>query len=116
MDLVSGFRELLQGLRPTMMAPSFASLCTFISCWLFSGRGMVTRMIVAACSRATKYFSSYHRLLSATSWSLDAMGLAVFAIMNPLLGNVVMLGFDDTITRKRGFRMFGTGMHHDPLA
>jgi hypothetical protein len=44
------------------------------------------------------------------------MGLAVFAMMNPLLGNVVMLGFDDTMARKRGFRMFGTGMHHDPLA
>lgn len=27
-----------------------------------------------------------------------------------------MLGLDDTLARKRGLRMFGAGMHHDPLA
>ena len=26
-----------------------------------------------------------------------------------------MLGLDDTLCRKRGLKMFGTGMHHDPL-
>ena len=116
MDLVPGFQELLQGLSPALTAPSFASLCTLVSGWLFSGRGIVTRMIVAAGSGATKHFSSYHRLLSAASWSLDAMGLAVFTMIEPFLGDVVMLGLDDTLARKRGLRMFGTGMHHDPLS
>ena len=116
MDLVPGFQELLQGLSPAMTAPSFGSLCTLVSGWLFSGRGVVTRMIVAAGSGATKHFSSYHRLLSTASWSLDAMGLAVFTMITPFLGDVVMLGLDDTLARKRGLRMFGTGMHHDPLA
>jgi len=108
-NLVPGFQELLQGLTPTLTAPSFASLCTLVSGWLFSGRGIVTRMIVAAGSGASKHFSSYHRLLSAASWSLDAMGPAVFTIIEPPLGNVVMLGLDDTLARKRGLRMFGTG-------
>ena len=116
MDLVPGFQELLQGLSPTLTAPSFASLCTLVSGWLFSGRGVVTRMIVAAGSGATKHFSSYHRLFSTASWSLDAVGMAVFTMMEPFLGDVVMLGLDDTLARKRGLRMFGTGMHHDPLA
>ena len=116
MDLVPGFQELLQGLSPALTAPSFASLCTIITGWLFSGRGIVTRMIVAAGSGATKHFSSYHRLLSTASWSLDKMGLAVFTIIEPFLGDVVMLGLDDTLARKRGLRMFGTGMHHDPLS
>jgi hypothetical protein len=35
-------------------------------------------------------------------------------MMKPFLGDVVMLGLDDTLARKRGLRMFGTGMHHDP--
>lgn len=111
-----GFQELLQGLSPTLTAPSFASLCTLVSGWLFSGRGVVTRMIVAAGSGATQHFSSYHRLLNAASWSLDAMGLAVSTMIEPFLGDVVMLGLDDTLARKRGLRMFGTGMHHDPLS
>ena len=73
-------------------------------------------MIVAAGFGAMKHFSSYHRLMSAASWSLDAMGLAVFTMIAPFLGDVVMLGPDDTLARRRGRRMFGTGMHHDPLA
>ena len=67
MNLVLGFQELLQGLSPAMTAPSFASLCTIVSGWLFAGRGIVTRMIVAAGSGATKHFSSYHRLFSMAS-------------------------------------------------
>ena len=31
----------------------------------------------------------------------------------PLFGGIVMLGLDDTLTRKRGLKIFGTGMHHD---
>ena len=68
-----------------MAAPSFVSLCTIVSGWLFSGRGIVTRMIVAAGSGATKHFSSYHRLFSSASWSLDAMGLTVFTMLEPFL-------------------------------
>ena len=106
MDRVPGFQELLQGLSPALTAPSVASLCTLVSGWLFSGRGIVTRMIVAAGSGATKHFSSYHGLLSAASWSLDAMGLAALTMIRPFLGDVVMLGLDDTLARKRGLRMF----------
>ena len=116
MDLEPGFQELLQGLAPAMTSPSFASLCTIVSGWLFSGRGIVTRMIVAAGSGATEHVSSYHRIFSSASWSLDAMGLAVFTMLEPFLGAVVMLGLDDTLARKRGLRMFGTGIHHDPMA
>ena len=116
MDLVPGFGVLLQGLAPAMTSPSFMSLCTLMNGWVFSGQGIVTRMIVAAGSTATKHFSSYHRFLSSARWSLDAMGLAVFGMIEPLLGDVVMLGLDDTLARKRGLKIFGTGMHYDPLS
>ena len=116
MDLVPGFGVLLQGLAPVMTSPSFISLCTLMNGWVFSGQGIVTRMIVAAGSTATKHFSSYHRFLSSARWSLDAMGLAVFGMIEPLLGDVVMLGLDDTLARKRGLKIFGTGMHYDPLS
>ena len=115
MNRVPGFQELLPGLSFTLTAPSFPSLCTLVSGWLFSGRGIVTRMIVAAGSGASKHLSSSHRIVSTASWSLDAMGLVVFTIIEPFLGDVVMLGLDGTLARKHGLRMFGTGMHHDPL-
>jgi hypothetical protein len=72
-------------------------------------------MILAAGTAAGKHYSSYHRVFSAARWSLDAVGLAVFDLIRPLLGEVVMLGVDDTLARKRGLKMFGCGMHHDPL-
>jgi hypothetical protein len=106
---------LLQGLSATMTAPTFASLTTVLTGWVFASRHTVTRMILAAGETAEKHFSSYHRLFSAARWSLDALGLAVFDLIGPFLGSVVMLGLDDTLCRKRGLKMFGTGMHHDAL-
>jgi hypothetical protein len=105
----------MQGLSAAMTAPSFASLTTVLTGWVFASRHTVTRMIVAAGESAEKHFSSYHRLFSAARWSLDTLGLAVFDLIEPFLGSVVMLGLDDTLARKRGLKMFGTGMHHDPL-
>ena len=115
MELVPGFVALLQGLSGTMTAPTFHSLTTILTGWVFARRHTITRMILAAGDVAGKHFSSYHRLFSAARWSLDALGLAVFDLMRPFLGSVVMLGLDDTLSRKRGTKMFGAGMHHDPL-
>jgi len=106
---------LLQGLSATMTAPTFASLTTVLTGWAFASRRTVTRMILAAGSAADKHYSSYHRLFSAARWSLDAVGLAAFDLLTPILGEVVLVGIDDTLARKRGVKMFGTGMHHDPL-
>ena len=115
MELVPGFLGLLQGLSATMTAPTFASMTTVLTGWVFARRHTITRMILAAGGAAEKHFSSYHRLFSAACWSLDALGLAVLDLLQPFLGKVVMLGLDDTLARKRGLKMFGTGMHHDPL-
>jgi DDE superfamily endonuclease len=114
-ELVPGFVLLLQGLSSTMTAPSFTSFTSLLTGWVFSRRHTVTRMILAAGETAGKHFSSYHRLFSAARWSRDALGLALFDLIQPFLGSVVMLGLDDTLARKRGLTMFGTGMHHDPL-
>jgi hypothetical protein len=40
----------------------------------------------------------------------------VFALLLPLLGEgLILLGVDDTLARKRGLKVYGVGMHHDPL-
>lgn len=115
MNLVPGFIVLVQALAPTMTTPTFESFMTVVTGWVFSGRGTITRSIVSAGGLATKHFSSYHRLFSVARWSLDAVGLAVFDLIEPWLSEVIMLGVDDTLARKRGLKIFGVGMHHDPL-
>jgi len=115
MELVPDFGVLLQGFSATMTAPTFQTFVTIATGWVLASRRTVTRMILAAGEAAGKHYSCYHRLFSMASWSLDAVGLALFGLIEPHLGDTVLLGLDDTLARKRGLKMFGCGMHYDPL-
>jgi len=115
MEFVPSFGLLLQELAVTMTAPTFNSFVTILAGWVFASRRTVTRMILAAGDAAEKHYSSYHRVFSAAQWSLDALGLTVFGLIEPFCGEQVFVAADDTLARKRGLKMFGTGMHHDPL-
>ena len=77
MELVPGFTSLLHPLVSTMTGPTFDSLMTLVTGWVFTGRRTITQMILAAGSSAEKHYSSYHRVFSAARWSLDAVGLAI---------------------------------------
>ena len=112
MELVPGCVRWLQPWATTTTAPTFNSLITLLTGWVFASRRTVTRMILVAGASTDK---PYHRVCSAARWLLDAVGLAVFDLILPFLGKVVMLAIDDTLARKRGLKMFGCGMYHDPL-
>jgi hypothetical protein len=115
MELVTSFELVLQSLSFVMTAPSYQTWLTLVTGWIFARRRTVTQMIVAAGALEDKHFSSFHRFFSQAAWSLDELGLAVFGLLRPWVGEVVFLGVDDTLARKRGLKMFGTGMHIDPL-
>jgi hypothetical protein len=114
-QLVTSFEALLQSLSPVMTAPSFQTWLMLMAGWVFAPRRTVTRMIVAAGAMEWKHFSSFHRFFSRAAWSRDELGLALFGLLRRWLGATVFVGVDDTLARKRGLKMFGTGMHHDPL-
>ena len=117
MSLVPSFLDLLQPLSCVMTCPTFDSFVTVLTGWAFARRRTVTGMILAAdaVGGGHKHHSAYHRVFAAARWSLDELGLAVFGLMLPLLDGVVLLAVDDTLARKRGLKVFGVGMHHDPL-
>lgn len=116
MALVSSFTEFLQQVSFVMTAPTFDSFVTLIAGWIFTSRRTVTGMILAAGAVGRKHHSAYHRVFAAASWSLDELGLAVFSLILPWLNNKdILLAVDDTLARKRGLKVFGVGMHHDPL-
>ena len=97
-----------------MTEPSFENFLVLVTGWIFASRRTVTRLIVAAGAVGQKHRSAYHRLFATARWSRDQLGLAVFDVLKPWLGEVIFLGLDDTLARKRGMKMFGTGMHHGP--
>lgn len=123
MYLVSSFTALLQEVSSVMTLPTFTSFTTLLTGWVFARRRTVTGMLMAAGAvkgdsrGGVKHHSAYHRVFSAAQWSLDAMGLAVFKhLVLPLTGDeIILLAIDDTLARKRGLKIFGVGMHHDPL-
>ncbi len=116
MTLVSSFVELVQQVSFVMTVPTFASFLTVLTGWVFARRRTVTGMILAANAVGTKHHSAFHRVFAAARWSLDELGLAVFDLIRPWLGDgPVLLALDDTLSRKRGLKVYGVCMHHDPL-
>ena len=116
MTLGTSFVEFLQPVVPVFTAPTFSSFLTVLTGWVFARRRVVTRMIEAADAVGAKHHSAFHRVFSAARWSLDELGLAIFTRIEPWLSDdPVLLSLDDTLARKRGRKVFGVGMHHDPL-
>ena len=117
MDVVSSFAVMLQEFAVVMTTPTLTNFSTLVSGWVFAPRRNITSMIVAAGMAGVKHHSVFHRVFSAARWSLDAFGLAVFRLIEPHLDEhePVLLAVDDTLARKRGLKIFGVGMHHDPL-
>jgi SRSO17 transposase len=115
MDFVPSFMVLLQELNMIMTAPTFQNFLVITYGWVFSRRRTVTAMIQAAGAVGTKHHSAFHRFFAAARWSLDEFGLATLGLIQPWLGETIYLALDDTLARKSGRRMFGVGMHHDPL-
>lgn len=115
MNLITSFAVLLQPLAIVMTAPSYANLVTVLTGWVFAPRRTITGMLGAAGAVGRKHHSAFHRLFASAQWSLDGMGLAVFRLIEPHLDGEILLAVDDTLCRKRGSKVFGAGMHHDPL-
>jgi hypothetical protein len=115
--LVPSFLALVQPFAWALRAPSFQALLTLLTGWIFAPHRTVSAMLVTAGVAKTRHHAAYYRVFSAARWSLDQLGLLVFRLLVPLLDSKlpVKLTLDDTHTRKRGLKIFGAGMHHDPL-
>ncbi|MCG8651313.1 MAG: transposase [Pirellulales bacterium] len=88
--------------------------------WILSTRHRyVTDLIVSSDSTNNGHFSNYHRFFSQAVWDIDHLWkLLAQLIVSTLIGPdaIITLAGDDTLCRKRGLGIFGTGMHHDPLS
>jgi hypothetical protein len=118
MQLTATFRSLLQIFRGTFTAPTYATFLSLATGWCLSFRHRyVTEMIQAADAVHRGHHSRYHRFFSDAAWSVDELldSLAIRAVKDFHPEGIILLGVDDSLCRKRGLTIFGTGMHHDPL-
>lgn len=117
MHLSSSFVAILLSLGPVMTQPTFANWITILGGWLFAPRRTVTGMLIAADIAGRRHHSAFHRVFAEAVWSMDLLGLAILGLALTLhpKGRPIFLSLDDTLARKRGRKIFGVGMHHDPL-
>jgi len=117
MSIVSTFHDLLLEFCSLMTAPTFQTFLIVAAGWLFAHKRTVTGVIQAADAVDTKHHSAFHRFFARARWSLDEMGLTLFKLLMRRIDRdkPIFLAVDDTLARKRGLKIFGVGMHHDPL-
>lgn len=114
---ISTFFDLFSTFSGIMMRPTLKNFITIAHGWLLANRHRLTDALVASGIAGVRHHAAFHRVFATAQWSLDELGLAVFALILTLLDKKknILLALDDTLARKRGLKVFGVGMHHDPL-
>lgn len=112
MDVATSFLPLLQVFAGEMARPVFQTFLTLVSGWLLAPRRTILGMLRA--SGTPRHHAAFHRLFASARWSIDAIGLAVFDLVTRSL-STIFLTVDDTLLPRTGLKIFGTGMHRDPL-
>ena len=118
MQLTPTFGSLLLRFRSVFTAPTFATFLSITAGWCLSHRHRyVTEMIQSAGAVHRGHHSRYHRFFANAAWSIDDLfeSLACEVVATFCPEGMIELGVDDSLCRKRGLTIFGTGMHHDPL-
>jgi hypothetical protein len=118
MQLTVSFRSLLHHFRHVFTEPTFATFLYIATGWCLSpGHRYVTELIQSSGATHRGHHSRYHRFFGNAAWSLDdlyaALARRAIAVFYPT--GTIESAIDDTLCRKRGLTIFGTGMHHDPL-
>lgn len=117
-SILPTFAALCSRFASVFTRPSLANFTTLAAGWILcQARHTVSGAVVAARGLGVcKHHSVFYRLLSRARWATDEAGYIVFSLLVPLLATCIYVVIDDTLARKSGPRIWGAGMHHDPLA
>jgi DDE superfamily endonuclease len=116
--LTRNFQALLLSCEGEFTKPSFVLFCALMTGWVLSIRHRyVTELIYASNNIDNGHWSRFHRFFSHNAWSLDTLSMTIASLLVDAFvpEGVIVLALDDTLCRKRGLKLFGAGMHHDPL-
>jgi hypothetical protein len=118
MECAESFTTLLSEFRCVFTAPSFLTFVCLMTGWVLTHRRRyVTELIWSSGSTQWGHHSCYHRFFSQAAWSLDTLCEVLAKLVVGVFARrgIIELAVDDTLCRKRGLTVYGTGMHHDPL-
>ena len=99
-------------------APGFAVFTDLLAGWaLTPGRRTITRMLSVADPQGRRAHDAYHRFVRVGRWSMTALWrvLAVHAVAMFAPDATVILDCDDTVYKKTGRAINGTGTFRDAV-
>ena len=118
MECTESFTSLLSEFQCVFTQPSFQIFVCLMTGWVLSHRRrFVTELIWSSGCTRKGHHSRYHRFFSMASWCLDCLCRVLARMLVTVFAptGLIELAVDDTLCRKRGLTVYGTGMHHDPL-
>jgi len=117
-EVTQSFVDLLSVFQCVFTAPTYPIFVELMSGWLLSPRHRyVTELIWSSGCTRKGHHSRYHRFFSKSAWELDILSRVLATLLVSLFAptGIIELAVDDTLCRKWGLTVYGTGMHHDPL-
>jgi hypothetical protein len=118
MEVTQSFRSLLSEFQCVFTAPTLLIFVDLMTGWVLSHRHRyVTDLIWSSGCTRKGHHSRYHRFFSKSAWELDGLSWVLAKLLVALFApmGIIELAVDDTLCRKRGLTVYGTGMHYDPL-
>ena len=118
MELTLSFVDLLQHFLPVFTAPTFQTFLEICNGWILSHRHrFITDVIFSGGNVGNGHWARFHRFFSDAAWDLDTLNMCLALLVAKILcpTGTLLFAVDDTLCRKRGLTIYGTGMHHDPL-
>ncbi|WP_395845367.1 transposase [Cystobacter fuscus] len=75
----------------------------------------VTEALVSAGVSGVRHHAGFHRFFSRARWSIDQVGRLLLLHLAALAPGPVRLALDDTLCTPKGPKVFGLGVHVDPV-
>jgi hypothetical protein len=112
------WRDLLGLARTAFGAPGFGVFTTLLCGWVLApGRRTITAMICAGDPEGLRSHDTYHRFVRCGLWSKEALWRCLVVQMVEVLApeGPVCLDLDDTLFKKTGRSVQGTGIFRDAV-
>jgi hypothetical protein len=117
-DLLRTFLSSLEVFQPALTKPGFANLVVILTGWVqTAGPHAVTQALVVTSVAGRRHHERFHRFFSRGTWDPDKVGWWLFQWVERAFGldDELRIAVDDTLSPKKGPKVFGIGSHLDPV-